>query len=445
MFSLRKVVSILLTVVMLFLLTGCLGGRGFLEDDDFLAPPKPSGEMLYIKETLESAVTGKFSLKYPTAGEYRSAYIMCDLMTSGKENFALAFYSMIDEENVTSMHLNLMKKVDSAWVSISDVSLAALGVEKLQILDLNGDGIKEIIVGWNIYGDVDKSVTVYTLKGLALAPILSEDYSDFICFDMEQNGKANLFVLRHNPSEGKADAKLFAFLDDKVVNKGSCLLDGQVTSFYTPVVSTLSNGKPAIFLDAAKGTGTQTEVVFLKNGILERGNFENEESTTLSTYRNSSVLCNDINVDGKYDIPLGDSSLIFHPEEYKKTSAPMIKWSSFNGSAFDISTFAAMNYTDGYYLEIPVRWYGKITVDSVVDARTYTVSIWETEKSNLVGEILKIRTVTESEWDADNNGFSNYFEVVRSENLVYIAAIGNYTGTEKVSVDEVKKLVHIIK
>lgn len=443
MFSAKKVLSLILSMLLVFSLCGCIGSSD-MDSADILSPPKPSGEMLDIKETLEAFVTGKFSLKYPTAGKYRSAYIMSDLMNSGKENFALAFYSILDEENITSMHLNLMKKVDDSWVSISDTAVAATGVEKVELTDLNGDGIKEITVGWNIYGGVDKSVMVYSLKGLSLVPIVQESYSEFLCFDMEQKEKNNLFVLSHNASEGKASAKLYSFEGEEVVDKGSCLLDGQVTTFYTPVASKLSNGSPAVFIDSAKGSGTQTEVVFLKNNTLTRADFIIDESGTLSTYRNMAALCKDINGDDKYDIPLIDSTLTFTPENYDKISATMIKWCSYNGEEFEISSFAAMNYNDGYYIEIPVKWFGKITVEPTVEFRIYTVSIWDTKKNSQIGTLLQVRTVTETEWDKKNNGLETYKEIKRNGGLVYIAMLGSYPGTEKITLEQAKEIIRII-
>lgn len=443
MVFLKKAFSFVLCLALIFSLSGCISSAG-TENSNFLSPPKPSGDMLEIKETLEESVQGKISLKYPTAGEYRSAYILADIMKSGKENFALAFYSMIDSENVSSMHLNLMKKADDDWVSISDVSVAAVGVEKVVIDDLNGDGTNEIAVGWNVFGGVDKSLMVYGLKGVALVPLAQESYTDFLCCDMEEKGYSSLFVLTHNLSEGLATAKLFSFEDSSVKNVGSCLLDGQVTTFYTPVFSKLTNNHPAVFIDSAKGTGTQTEVVYFENGGLKRADFVIDESGTLSTYRNMAVLSTDINDDGIYDIPLGDSSIAFRPKEYSKTAATTIKWCSYNTTGFVTSIFAVMNYTDGYYLEIPVRWLGKVTIDALTESRTYTVSIWDTEKSNKMGEILKIRTVTDTEWDKKNNGLEAYSEVMRNGNLVYIATIGNYQGTEKNDLEEIKSLINII-
>lgn len=439
----KKTVALCLILSVLLLMSGCLDGTG-ADSDDFLSPPKPAGDMLDISETLKKSIDGKFTLKYPTAGEYRSAYILTDLMSTGKQNFALAFYSVLDDENTTSMHLNLMKKADDSWVTISDVSIAALGVEKVEICDLNGDGVKEITVGWNILSGVGKSVVVYVLKGLYLVPLMQESYTDFVCIDMDKNSVLDLFVISHNSSEGTAGAKLFAFDDNKAVSKGSCLIDGRVTEFYTPVPSKLNDGSAAVFIDAVKGSGTQTEIVYYKNNTLKRADFIVSEDGALSTYRNISVLCSDINNDGFYDIPIWDNEHIFTPKDYNKSSATMIRWCSYSESGFKTTLYAAMNYTDGYYLEIPVRWYGKITVEASVESRMYTVSIWNTEKNIKMGELLKIRTVTNSEWDEENNGFENYKEVKRNKNIVYIADLGNYSGTEKTNIEEVKKLLSVI-
>ena len=438
----QKLSAVLLVLVLLFSLGGCASKADFLSGS-FLSPPKPSGDMYYIQQALDESVDGKYTLKYPTAGQYRSAYILADLMGTGNEEFALAFYSVLSSENVVSLHLNLMKKVDDQWVSLSDVSVSATGVEKVILNDLDGDGISEIIVGWNIYGGVDKRITVYTLRGLSLIPLMQESYTDILCCDLEESGTDKLFVLNHDTASGIAIARLFGFDGENVAVSGNCVIDGSVTSFYEPVITCLSNGKPAVFIDAVKGSGTQTEIIYVKDGLLTRANIIINEEGTLATYRGTSVLCSDINSDGRYDIPITDSALSFTPAA-STSLASLIKWCSFDGVDFTVSMVAAMNYSDGYYLEIPTRWFGKITIETDVEYRMYTVSVWNTEENTKVGELFKLRTLTDTEWDKENNGLDAYTEISRNESLVYVAAIGNYSGVEQTGLDEISSLVHII-
>ena len=441
--SVKKLICLMFCVCFCLCLCGCVANVDFTTED-FLIPPNPAGDMLDIKQALEESVQQKFTLKYPTEGEYRSAYIMADLMESGEKEFAIAFYSTLTNENVATMHLNLMKKVDGSWLSISDVTMSAVGVEKVILSDMNNDGISEIIVGWNIYSGVDKRVTIYQIKGLSLMPLIQEAYTKIICGDLEQNDKKQLFVLNHNQSEGVATAKLYGLDSNNLYEMGSCYLDGSVNSFYEPIITKLSSGKAAVFIDAAKVSGTHTEILSLQSGKLSRAELMAGENGGLLTYRNTATLCTDINSDGTYDIPLTDSQLSYLPGENSQPIAGLVKWCGFDGVNFTVTLFAAMNYSDGYYLEIPIRWFGKTTIETNVEFRQYTVFVWDTETDNKMGELFKLRTVTDAEWDKANNGLEAYSEVARGGNLVYIASVGNHQGNEKTSLDEIKTLVHII-
>lgn len=441
--AVKKMWAVVLTIIIAFGLSGCTNTTKIVSGS-FLSPPKPNGDMYYVQQALEESVEGNFILKYPTAGQYRSAYILADLIGSGKKDFAIAFYSLPSSENIVSLHLNLMKQVDEQWISISDVSVSATGVEKLILEDLDGDGISEIIVGWNIYGGVDKRVSVYDLKGVSLVPLMQENYTDFICCDLYDNGAENLFILNHNGNDGSAFVKLYGFEDEKVVQIGNCRIDGNVTSFYEPFVTRLAGGQPAVFIDAVKGNGTQTEILYIKDSYLTRVDISVSGGETLATYRNTAVICSDINNDGRSDIPLSDSSLAYTPESFGNSLADLVKWSSFDGVSFTVSMVAAMNYTDGYYLEIPTQWFGKITVEADVEYRMYTVSVWDTDEGIKKGELFKLRTVTDVEWDKENNGLEAYTEISRNGSLIYVAAVGNYAGAEQVKSDEIKSLVHII-
>ena len=93
---------VILSVLSLILLSGC--SKFNITADDFLSPPRASGEMYEIEQTLKDNVVGEYTLKYPTAGEHRSAYILADLTGTGTKSFALAFYSTINDENSTFMH-----------------------------------------------------------------------------------------------------------------------------------------------------------------------------------------------------------------------------------------------------------------------------------------------------------------------------------------------------
>lgn len=429
-------------VCTVLLLCGC--GGFDITADDFLAPPRASGEMYDIQQTLEKSISGKYTLKYPTAGRHRSAYILADLTGSGSESFAIAFYSSLNSENLAAMHLNLMKKVDDDWMSISDISMSAIGVEKVEFADLDRDGLKEIVVGWNIYGGVDKRVLVYSLKGLTLNPRIQESYTDFICCDLRESGQNDLLILNHNTAAASASVKLYTFGEDGVRESGSCLLDGTVTSFSEPVLSKLSGGRPAIFIDAVKGNGMQTEIVCYQDGSLVAPLYSGIAEGRSVTYRDTAVASIDINGDGCLDIPFIQGIDNFSLQIDPSTLNPITRWCSYNGREFILSMFALMNYADGYYFEIPDRWLNRITVERETESRLRAVYLWNIEDGRIESELMRIRTVTESEWDKSNNGFSGYTEITRADGVVYAVMISGYEGVEKIDMSEIQSRFHLI-
>ena len=440
-----KALLISALLLSLSLLSACSGFS--ITADDFLSPPRASGEMYEVEQTLKNAVKTTYTLKYPTAGEYRSAYILADLKGSGSNDFAMAFYSTINEENSTFMNLKLMQKVGKEWISVSDIIVNAMGVERVEIADLNGDGVKEIAVGWNVYGGMDKKVSAYTLNGLKLVPVMQESYTHFMCCDMFADGRKELFLVYHDTMSATATAKCFSFEEDEVRLSSSCALDGSVVSFNEPVFAPLSNGVSAVYLDAVKGVGMQTEIVYFKNGVLVAPFFNgiSTENYVSPTYRNSTVACFDVNGDGFLDIPLVRPPKIMGITVDESSINPITYWSTFNGEGLTTTLQTVMNYIDGYYFEFPKKWSGCTTVNMDIENRIRTVSLWNTENGTVISELVRIRAVSEVNWDKPDNGFNEYKEIARNKGVVYAAMFSSYEGTEKITPEEFKKIFHIIE
>ena len=448
MSALKRVSKGLLIALLLLSITLLSGCSGFsITADDFLSPPRANGEMFEVEKALKSTVKTDYTLKYPTAGEYRSAYILADLKGSGNNDFAMAFYSTINEENSTFMNLKLMQRVNEDWISVSDVIVNAVGVEKVEIADLNGDGVKEITVGWNVYGGMDKKVTAYTLNGLKLVPLMQESYTHFMCADMVADGRKELFLIYHDTILATATAKYFSFEEDKVKLSGTCALDGSVNSFNEPIFTALQNGVSAVFIDAVKGTGMQTELVYCNNSNLVSRFYNpvSAENFVSPTYRNGTVTCFDINADGFLDIPLINPPHIEGVTIDENTVSPITSWCSYNGTSLTTTLNAVMNYTDGYYFELPKKWEGCTTVNMDIENRIRTVNLWNTENATIISELVRVRAVSEVNWDKPDNGFVEYKEIARNKGVVYAAMFSSYEGAEKITPEEFEKMFHVIE
>ena len=183
--KIKKLLAALLCVLCAISLCGC--DLLVFDTEELLAPPELTGDMRPIGEALKNSAGVGYTLKYPTSGDRRSAVILEDI--DGDATFeALAFYSTSDDELI-NMHVNVIRRKGEEWKSVADQSIVAAGVEMVDFCDLDGDGVLEILVGWEIYGSSEKQLAVYSLSGDVLTQRMLQQYTGFLCCDLDGDGE----------------------------------------------------------------------------------------------------------------------------------------------------------------------------------------------------------------------------------------------------------------
>ncbi len=413
----KRIAVIICTVIMAFTFSSC--NSLDMNIDNLLSPPKQDGDIYPIQQALEAAVGNNITLKYPIAGDYRSAFSFMDIDADGVDE-ALALYSL-NTNGTVSMHLNVIDYEMGEWVSRSDVKVVGSGIEKITFCDLNADSIPEIIVGWMIYGTVDKQVGVYTYDGKALNQRVLEKYTNFLCDSLNDDNKDELIVIDLNTTDKTSEVKMLALSEAGITEIGSAFLDGGVTSYSAPIVSKLADGRKALYIDAIKGTGTLTEIVWFKDNIL-RSTYDTALAETRLTYRPSAVYTKDINADGTLEIPimslLASTALMSETDKVYVTS-----WCNFDGAALNVIENTFMNYTDGYYLTVSDKWMNSIHLARKVDSRQRIFYSYDPATDMQGNEVFRIVATTQS--DIDSGKFDNTgYEQLRNVNgMIYLTKV----------------------
>ena len=413
----KRIAAVVCAAVMVFTLASC--NSLDMSIDSLLSPPKQDGDIYPIQQALEAAVGKTITLKYPIAGDYRSAFSFMDIDADGVDE-ALALYSL-NTDGTVSMHLNVIDYEAGEWVSRSDVEVVGSGIEKIQFCDLNADNIPEIIVGWMIYGTVDKQVGVYTYDGKVLNQRVLEKYTDFLCGSLNGDDKDELIVVNLNITEKTSDVKILALSESGITETGSAMLDGGVTSYSVPIISKLADGSQALYIDAIKGTGTLTEIVWFEDNIL-RSTYDTTLAETRLTYRPSLVYTKDINSDGTLDIPIMNllASTALMPEADK---VYVTSWCDFNGANLYVIENTFMNYTDGYYITIPDKLMNSLHLARKVDSRQRIFYSYDPDTDMQGDEVFRIVATTQS--DIENGKFDNTgYEQLGSQNgMIYLTKV----------------------
>lgn len=427
----RKLISGLLIFCLSFTLCGC---DFFMADTaELLSPPALSDNFKHISEAIKESAQSDYSMEYPKFGEYRSAVVQKDIDRDGVIE-VFAFYSTKDGETEI-MNINLIQLKDKEWKSVSVQSIVAAGVHRIEFCDLDQDGTSEILVGWQIYSTSDMQLAVYSFKDGSLTQVMLNRYSHFVICDLDENKIDDVLIVDMDDKKQQNTASLYGFTNGKVIQIGRCVLDSKVQSFGHPIVSELSSGKPAVYIDSVKGIGAITEVIIYEKGKLLNPLYDNELLETTKTLRAVNLSTQDFNGDGVLEIPvqLNVPSVV---ENKAAEKLYLTNWCSFNGELLTTQVTSMVNLIDGYYYNLPSKWVGNIAVLKDTDNRIREVYSYNTEKMVVGDSLLYMRAIKISDWDKGVYNALNLMEIGRTKDSVIACRIPRVSG---ITFDNAKK------
>ncbi len=429
----RKILALILSFLMVFFLSGC---DIFTADTaELLSPPALSGDIFPIDQAIKKSISSDYTLEYPSRGTYRSAIVQQDINKDGILE-AFAFYSTSDRET-TTMNINAVVNKDGEWKSVAKQSITAGGVDRIDFCDLDRDGVDEILVGWEIYGTSELQLAVYSLGEKALTQRMLEQYTHYSFCDLDDDDNNEIFIVRSFPAESRNSAHLYSLTNVGVSLVSSCELDSTAKTLNHPVVSTLSNGTPAVYIDEIKGVGAVTEVIFLNKGQLQNPLMNIDTKETTSTLRTASLESRDINGDGILEIPVRrDVPTVTRTTEGEKQY--LTDWCSFSGENLTVQLTAFMNVSEGYYYIIPSKWLGRVAI--LRDPENSLTEIYRFDSENNVsGErLLYIRSVKKTDWDHGVYKKEALTEIVNNSETSFVCHISDSAKADGITAKEVK-------
>lgn len=412
----KRALTLMLAIALCLMLCGC--NMFVFDTDNILSPPELSGELKPIQQALVESIKGEYTLKYPTYGDIKSAVVTEDLDGDGIKE-AFAFYSTSDSEE-TMMHLNVIVKDKKKYKSVDDNSKSASGIERIDFYDLNGDGKKEIIVGWEIYAESEKQLAVYQFEKNALTQIMSQKYTNYLCIDFDDNGKNEILVQDLDTKESTNKASLYSITENGLTQISGCLLDGKVKTAGRFKLSSLSNGQKAVYIDEIKGIGAVTEVLFMSKGELKNPLLDVENTMeNVKTIRSATIPSADVNNDGIIEIPM--ASDIPNADFNSDEKLYYTNWCSFSGDVLTVKQVSVVNTADGYSINLPKRFIGNIAASKNVDKRTRTVYLYDNELQIIGQRVVTFKAYDKTEYEESEIKKSNNIKVFSKDNTIVVA------------------------
>lgn len=357
----KRRIAALLTAVTL-LCSGCS-----MDVENFLQPPAAQGEQKPIQNALETYINDsgdaarRYTLQYPSEGEFTSAFVTCDergvpideddsaMLTP---SLAVAFYmfSGANEE----VHINLLRRDGEEWISAADIS--GFGSDILQVAfgDLDADGMRELIVGFGTYSSRDHRLAVLSMADGLTVLDDRQMYTRLFVGRMTSEERDSLLTLRIGQAN-TVTATLSSLQDGCLTTCGKVSLDGYIQQFGDMLYSRVDTDVYGLYVDGIKSGGTLvTELIYFDGERLRAPFYDADTNTTTVTARRSGLAVRDIDGDMTAEIPQCTLFAGYGESAELPSAAWLTDWMRYDvgSGALRRHLSTVVNTADGYFVTL---------------------------------------------------------------------------------------------
>lgn len=420
----RKYLAAFLTAALTLTLSGCYSGN----IDQYFSLPQPADEFLQLQELIDQEIAQGSEYAAPTGGSYRQSIQLYDLDGNGTEE-ALAFFRSENQQ----LRIRIYALQGKDYRPVLTLQGEGTSIGSIEYTDLNGDSLPELLVAWQISTGM-RMLTVYDLSGWGGDTLLTTDCSEFIVFDLDQNTRNELLVLRPNGTGSYVvDMHRFERHSDPTVVSVS--LSSDITGLQRIQTVSIEQDHPALLVESGCDNGDLVSDLIVFNRGELRNLTCNASTGRSQTRRSYSIYATDIDGDKATEIP--SPNQLYSQAEGTFWSVTWKNYSSDGTVGTGLTSYHS--FADGWYLILPRGWEAGLTIrrdDSISGERAVIISRLNTDGS--INDLLVIYTIT-GENRENRAEIAGRFVLTKDDSTVYAAKIlGGVTE------DEVRNNFHII-
>lgn len=409
----KRILLPVLTMLTALLFTGC----AMRTVEEMYALPKRSEEFNEMQSAIDTAMYG-MTYASPQSGENQQTVQMADLDGDGIDEI-LVFAKGASQKPLQV--LIFTQDANGRVRTMETIGSNGLAFEQVEYVDFDDEPGSELVVGIRVGDQVQRSVAVYTFKNGDAELMLMNGYSKFVTCDLDQNGRSELMVLRSGEQETQwATAVLYHCGNGQIERSAEISLSETPENIRRIMQGKLENRVPAVFIASAVGRdAVVTDVLTIKDNQLINLAFSSDVNTSVQTLRNYYVYADDIDEDSVVELPsiiaMKPVSNWSHEEEKY-----LLRWYSFddNGWEYD-KLFTFHNYVGGWYLQLDNSWASRITVVQLNGV--FAFYLWD-ESYQVATNLFTLYVFTGSNRDEEAVK-DGRFALHRAEGIAYAASL----------------------
>lgn len=397
----RKLLVLAAVAALPLVLTGCLATSTL---EDLFTLPQPPIEYTDLSDTIHGLLADGYEYASPTAGQNIQSVQMVDLDWDGRSEAVAFFRKPTDDKPLKIM---IFRFASGTYEPVTTIESSGTAIERVEYRDMNGDGMRELVVGWKIGPDV-QNVAVYAV-GSEQGMLMQTNYTRYSIQEMDGDGIPSLMVLRAD-AEGASVAEFYGWRGDAVTLVYHCALSSTMAALSggSVVSGMLDEDTPAVFVTGVNEEGMAvTDILACRdNGTLTNAALSRLTGLSAVIYPYRQLQPQDLNGDGIIEIP-APSVLA----ELGKQNDGLVDWlhCDIEGALARVAT-TYHSLSNGWYLLVPEAWVGRVStlamesglnesqvtfrVDDKIVASVYAITGENRENRALRGDrtVLRRRT-----------------------------------------------------
>ena len=411
----KKTVAALMLSVLALALSGCI----------FTAPeatlyrlPKLAGEYESLEARIDTLLAMGGEYAAPTSGSNLQSVQMIDLDSDGVEE-AVAFFRFPNDKK--PMKIYIFKANGDSYEQYACIEGTSTLIYSVNYADLDGDGRREILVGYRSSSDV-QGLSIYPMTAGSPEALLITGYSRYANIDMNGDGKQELLILcSDTESVGRVD--YYDWADGTLTMRYSMRLSLSLAEVSRLTAGTLTGGENALFVTGVTADNlTVTDVLALRGERLQNIALGTDGNQMPAFSAFLGLFPRDENNDGVTEAPEARTLQRFDRESEIQY---YVTWRQFSadGTAQDVCS-SFHNVSDGWSLTLPDEWdKAKLTAERVSGGGETAVSFYRVGTGGAREKLLTIYRLTgEAREELANTG--ERITLARQVEAVYAAEIG---------------------
>ena len=237
-----KRIRLILATGLLLVLTGCFSQSV----DELYAPPKAPDDYLKLDEKINEMLNAGGEYAAPLTGELTQKVQLQDLDGDGVQE-AIAFFRVSSDER--QLKICIYRQSDQDYELAAMIESAGTAINVVGYQDVDGVPGKEIIVGWQ-QSDKLYSLAAYSIHNDQVLEMMRTEYTDFQVCDLDMDGINEIVVIHTGTAENGNRAELYDYRNGMLELDSAAPLSRNITGLSENGVRTgqLQGGAPAGFV-----------------------------------------------------------------------------------------------------------------------------------------------------------------------------------------------------